>query len=323
MRIALIGTSHWHAPIYLEAAAACNARVVAAWDIDEVRAQNFGRRFEVPHENDFEAAVAGVDLAILMGHPSFLPQLALRLIERGVPIVLEKPATSSTKKLVRLREAANAAHAFVAVPFANRLGPAMSEIQQIRATGHAGKVRHASFRLINGPPQRYRDVGVGWVLEPNIGGGGALRNLGIHGIDCANVLSQGRLRVVSSQIGRRIHVGEAVEDHALVTLVDEAGALFTVEAGYTFASMAPGGDFEWRVVTETETLIDRGDSAHAHELASHSPRELVTAPTETRYRLFMDDTLARLASGREPMASLDAYVSAMQLIDEAYLRATG
>ena len=113
---------------------------------------------------------------------------------------------------------------------------------ELEAEGRLGKLAHGHFRIVNGPPQRYRDDGVGWMLDPAIGGGGALRNLGIHGIDAALSLAQGALRVVSASIGNRIH-DEPVEDHAHVTLRDEAGTLFTVEAGYTYASMAPGRRF--------------------------------------------------------------------------------
>ena len=64
-----------------------------------------------------------------------------------------------------------------------------------------------------------------------------MRNLGIHGIDAALCLARGP-RIVSASVGTAIH-NEQVEDHAHVVLRDEQGALFTVEAGYTYASMAP------------------------------------------------------------------------------------
>lgn len=319
-RVALLGTSHWHAQMYLDAVKACGASISVAWDTDPGHADYFARRFEVPHERDLDAALAKADLAILMGHPCDVPALALRVFASGVPCVLEKPAVSSTDELARLCEAAVNANAFVAVPLANRLGPAMQELQYLRAAGESGEVRHASFRLINGPPQRYRDDGVSWVLDPAIGGGGALRNLGIHGIDCAIALSQGPLQVVSSQIAKRIHLDEAVEDHALVVLTDDRGALFVIEAGYTFASMAPGGDFEWRLTTNEATLIDRGDFAVAYVLATQTVRELSPQPASSRYRHFIADTLSRLAARRGPAVSLKDYLDAMRLIDEAYRR---
>ena len=126
---------------------------------------------------------------------------------------------------------------------------------------------------MNGPPERYRLDGVPWVLDPAIGGGGALRNLGIHGIDAALALAGGAdLAIVSAAIDRRLH-GEAVEEYAVVTLRAPDGMIATVEAGYTYASMAPGGDFEWRVSARNAYLIDRGDACRVATLDDGQVRE--------------------------------------------------
>ena len=150
------------------------------------------------------------------------------------------------------------------MPLPNRFGPAVIDIARLRGEGRAGQVAHAHFRIVNGPPERYAHDGVGWVVDPSIGGGGALRNLGIHGVDAALMLASGRAassnlpRSATASTGRRSRIMR------LLILEDEAGAVFTVEAGYTFASMRPGGDFEWRIVSANATLIDRGDKASAH-----------------------------------------------------------
>ena len=169
---------------------------------------------------------------------------------------------------------------------------------------------------MNGPPERYRDDGVPWVLDPAAAGGGALRNLGLHGIDCALCLADGPVRVTSAQIARRLHPDEMVEDHALVTLTDAAGALFVVEAGYTTPAMQAGGDLEWRVATKGAYLVDRGDSAQW--IGPRGLRPLPALPPDERYRAFMTDTLARLADGRPPLVGLSDYVAAMAVIDQAY-----
>ena len=209
----------------------------------------------------------------------------------------------------------------MAVPLANRLSPAMRGLARTPedAGGRddaAPRVAHASFRIVNGPPERYRDDGVPWVLDPAAAGGGALRNLGLHGIDCALCLADGPVRVTSAQIARRLHPDEMVEDHALVTLTDAAGALFVIEAGYTTPAMQAGGDLEWRVATKGAYLVDRGDSAQW--IGPRGLRSLPALPPDERYRAFMTDTLARLADGRPPLVGLSDYVAAMAVIDQAY-----
>lgn len=321
MKIALLGTSHWHAKMHYEAALAAGAEIVASWDASEAHSAEFAARTGIPNAATPEAALAGADLAVLMGHPRGIPDLARRLIAMGMPMILEKPAAAGTVELEALLAEAAHNNAFVAVPLPNRHGPAMTELRRLMAEGPTGHVRHAGFRLINGPPKRYRLDGVEWLLDPHIAGGGALRNLGIHGVDAAISLARGPLRVASSHIGKRIHTNEAVEDHAVVVLCDESGALFVIETGYTYASIEAGGDFEWRIATTNTTLIDRGDTAFAACLDDGQRYELLPEPTSLRYRGFMIDTLERLASGRPPAVALADYVKAMRLIDVAYEKA--
>jgi predicted dehydrogenase len=316
-RLALAGVGHWHARMHLEAARSAGAEVVAAWDWDPTVAAGFAAKSGVAHQPTVAALIAmKPDLTVVMGRPDQVPELALACIEAGLPIVLEKPAAVSTAALEPLAEAARGL--FVAVPLPNRCGPIWAEIEALKAAGRLGPVSHAQFRIVNGPPERYRLDGVPWVLDPAIGGGGALRNLGIHGIDAALVLAGGAdLAIASAAIDRRLY-GEAVEEYAIVTLRAPDGMIATVEAGYTYASMAPGGDFEWRVSARNAYLIDRGDACRVATLDDAQLRDLAPVPPADRYKAFMADTLDRLARGAAPSVGIGDYLRAMRLIDRAY-----
>lgn len=317
MRVGLIGVGHWHAAMHAAAAKAAGADISCVWDTDPAIARSFARRRSLKAAASPQDVLADAEIVVVMGRPDTVPALAEAAIEARRPMILEKPAASRTETLVALAARAKAAGLIVAVPLPNRLGPAMIEYERLAAAGRAGRMAHAHFRLVNGPPQRYPDDGVPWMLDPGISGGGALRNLGIHGVDGALALAAGELRLVSARIGNRIHQAP-VEDYALLVLEDEAGAVFTVEAGYTFASMQPGGDFEWRIATANAHLVDHGDSAFAATLDDGGRGELPPLPPAIRYNRFMDDTLERLRHGAPPAVGLDDYVRAMRLIDQAY-----
>jgi predicted dehydrogenase len=321
MKIALFGTSHWHAEMHLDAARAAGATVVGVWDEDPAHAAGFGERHGLTAVASMDAGLAlAPDLVVLMGHPSTLPARARSLIEADVPLILEKPAASNTAVIAELAGLARQRDGFVGVPLPNRFGPIFPAYRQLGEEGRAGRLGHASFRLVNGPPERYRQDAVAWLLDPAIGGGGALRNLGIHGVDAVLSLAEGPVTLVSASVGNRLY-DEAVDDHALLVLTDAAGTLFTVEAGYTYASMAPGGEFEWRLAAANATLVDRGDTASCTTLDDANTRVLAPEPTATRYRLFTRDTLERLQDGRPPAITLDDYLAAMTLIDAAYAKA--
>jgi len=322
MRVALLGVGHWHAHIHLDAVRFSGGEIAAIWDRSPEIGAAFAAAQGLPACRSVEQALAArPDLVVLMGSPSNLLEVALEIMAADVPMILEKPASSTTAGLVPIVAEARRRGSFVGVPLPNRFGPIFREMDGLARQGRLGKLAHGHFRIVNGPPRRYRDDGVAWVLDPAVSGGGALRNLGIHGIDAALTLAQGELRIVSAMIGNRIH-RERVEDHAHVTLLDEAGTLFTVEAGYTYASMAPGGDFEWRVATSNAYLVDRGDTAQCATLDDGSVRALPPEPSGTRYRLFMADTFDRLRAGAAPAIGIQDYHSAMRLIDMAYEKAS-
>jgi len=321
MKILLAGISHWHAGMHLDAAQAAGAAIIGVWDENPQTAQRFATAQGLPAFVSFHDVLnAGADLILLMGHPATVPDRARQVIETGLPLILEKPAASQTSPLRDLAALAQQRDAFVAVPLPNRFGPAAMAYQDLARADRAGKLAHAHFRLVNGPPKRYAADGVGWVVDPDVGGGGALRNLGIHGVDAALSMAKGKLHLHHAAIGNRIHASP-VEDHALLVLEDEAGALFTIEAGYTFASMRPGGDFEWRIVSANASLIDRGDRASCATLDDGGMVDLPIELPAVRYRLCMKDTFERLAAGQPPTISIHDYVAAMSLIDAAYEKA--
>jgi predicted dehydrogenase len=323
MRIGLAGVGHWHAGMHAEAARANGAELAGAWDPDPAAARRFAAVTAVPAVDSLARLVAGSDLLVCMGTPATARAAALAGLDAGRPIVLEKPAAARADDLTAIAERADAG-AFVAVPLPNRLGPIWDMAARLAADGRLGPLSHAGFRLINGPPERYRTDGVAWLLDPAIGGGGALRNLGIHGIDAARQLAAlvgEDVRLVAARLGN-IH-GEVVEDYALLTFRLAGGATVTVETGYTFASLAPGGDFEWRISTGNAYLVDRGAAAEAMLLDAAGRVRLPPAPPATRYNLFMADTLVALAAGRAPSVGIADYVAAMRFIDAAYVLAEG
>ncbi|TJW11005.1 MAG: Gfo/Idh/MocA family oxidoreductase [Mesorhizobium sp.] len=318
MKIVLAGSSHWHAEMHLDAARSCGAEIAGIWDENAEHARAFAARHGLPFIADFaRMLLSPPDVVLLMGHPSTVPARARSIIAAKLPLILEKPAASSTGELVALRDLARRHQAFVSVPLPNRFGPAVIAFERLRQQGRAGAVAHCQFRIVNGPPERYAAENVPWVVDPAVGGGGALRNLGIHGVDAALSLATGRVGLKAVSVKNRIHPA-AVEDHALLVLEDDAGALFIVEAGYTFASMRPGGDFEWRIVCANATLVDHGDRAICATLDDGAVVELPTELPATRYRLCMSDTLDRLARKAAPAISIEDYVAAMSLIDAAY-----
>ena len=318
MRLAFLGVGHWHAGMHARAAKAAGAKIVASWDSDPARAATFAAQFGGQAAASVDAAMASKpDLAVVMGRPAEMAELARRFILDGIPMLIEKPVGVSGAALKPVADLAEKHGSFVSVALAHRFSPLLAEVAALREADRLGPVSHSHFRLINGPPQRYVDDGVEWVLDPEVSGGGALRNLGIHGINgFLNLCGEQDVEVEHVSFGRQLH-GTAAEDYVLVVLRAADGSIGIVEAGYTYASMTRG-IFEWRVCAKNASLADQGERLQVATLDDGGLRDIAATPVADRYDNMMADTISRLKGGMKPAVTLGDLWRAMDLIDRCY-----
>jgi len=321
MRIALLGVGHWHAGFHAEAATSAGAEIGAIWDQDAAVAAGFAARAGGHVVATPQAAMAErPDLAVVLGRGPAAAVLLGTLLEHEVPLLVDKPLGLNAADVAPLAERAARLGRFVTVALANRVGPIPTELATLRGAGVLGAVSHTQFRIINGPPQRYRDWGVAWMLDPQQSGGGALRNLGLHGLDAFLMIAGTQpVRVQHAAFGRGVH-GAGVDEYALVVLRAEDGMIGLVEAGYTHADPR-AGHFEWRLDAADASLADNGATLTVATREA-PPRVQPVVPTGRRYAAFMADTLARLRDGRPPVVSLEDFRRAMALADCAYAMAS-
>ncbi|QNQ64180.1 Gfo/Idh/MocA family oxidoreductase [Brucella sp. 6810] len=318
MKLVFFGVGHWHSGMHAQAAEAAGAEIVAAWDNEPEKAAAFVARFGGMVSPTIEEALAlKPDLAVVMGRPAEMAALARRLILEDVPMLIEKPVGVSGAMMKPLVDLAEQRNAFVSVALPYCFSPLLAEADALRDTNRLGAISHSHFRLINGPPQRYVNDGVAWVLDASISGGGALRNLGIHGINgFVNLCGGQEITVESVSFGRQLF-DTSVEDYALAVLRAADGTIGVVEAGYTFASMTQG-IFEWRVDARNASLTDHGPCLSVLTLDDGKMRERPAMPVVDRYDDIMVNTISRLCNGGKPAVILRDLWRAMDLIDRCY-----
>jgi predicted dehydrogenase len=263
------------------------------------------------------------DFALIMGRPNETGHMARWLLEAGVPFAAEKPLGTDASRLEPLVALERERGAFAAVALVTRYSPFWDEVGDLQAAGKLGSVTHAHFRLINGPPTRYQHDGVGWMLDPAQSGGGPLMNLGIHCLDAFRLLVGEPVEVVAARATYAQH-RVVIEDYAAVLLRSSSGAIGTVEAGYTYPSMAAGGhasgDKEWRLATSGAYAYE--DGCEAVSLTPEGERRARPCPPSSEYYLrFAADCLERLRRGEPPIATIADCYEAVRLVDAAYAKA--
>lgn len=315
----LFGASHWHAPWHFRALIEAGQHVAAIQDADIAKARALTGDADIATYADWRAMLAAYPdaIAMVLTRPDETPALLDALIAAGMRFVLEKPGTRNGAELRPILARAEATGVAALVPFVNRDMAFWTAVQPLRAS--LGDWSYAHFHIIAGPPDRYARDGVGWVLEPDVYGGGALRNLGIHAADAALSLTDGGpLTVLQASLSHRLH-GLGVEDFAQAVLQTADGRVITIEAGYAMPTETTA-DKQWRIhgpgwaVSEQagEVLVRTAKGLERH----------ASPPSSAQYAGF-GATMAEFAAGRPVQsATLVDLMRAQDLVDAIYAVAT-
>jgi predicted dehydrogenase len=323
IRVAAIEVSHWHA---LNDAAYLR-HLVAMKDVQLVGLQDSDaglldkRAAEVanpPTFTDYRKMLEALrpDFVVALGRHSQMAAIAHDLIDAGFPFLMEKPMGISAAEVEAVAAKAKERDAFVAVPLAQRYGAFAARAREALRDGSLGPLSHIYVRINRPAPPRYPAWDCAWMLDPAEAGGGALRNLGPHGIDMFLHLTGEDAEVTAAQFSNRAH-GCAIEDYASVQLRSASGILGTVEVGNTFPR--DGTDGEWKIAGRDAILTMKDNVV---KLANKDgdkvlPGADLTAPYFTAVR----DALDHWQRGDPAPIGVNDCLRAVRLIDQAYARA--
>ena len=322
-RIAVIDVNHWHSTYdaaYLNILRALDdVQLVGVSDTDVAIANDRAQRYETTAFTNYQEMLETTkpDFVIALGRHIDMPTTARYLIEAGVPFLMEKPMGTTPSAVAELADLAEEKNAWVAVPFPNRQSPWAQKAREMIANDEFGKISHVAFRIIRPTMQRYVEWDSPWMLDVAAAGGGALTNLGGHGMDMARYLLQEDVQVSSAVISNIVHMAD-VEDYALATLRSASGALFHVEVGYTMPTWpANESDSEMKVAGEKAMLRVVPDGL---QLLAPGRNEFFDTPVSvtSSYPSFVSDCLDRLNRGDPPAVTVRDCAGAVQLISDAY-----
>jgi predicted dehydrogenase len=317
LKIAFVGVAHWHASIYRECLAKLGIGVVGTSDIDAEAGYAAAQRLELPFERDATDMLARCrpDFVVVMPrHDRALEELA-PVLDRRLPFLIEKPMGVNGRVAAEVARRAANSGAWAAPALPNRLLEIWDRFARLSAAGKLGTVMHANFRIINGPPDRYRTPHqVPWMLDRAISGGGALRNLGIHGADAILSLARGTAPRLHAACTTTHGHAEAVEEYATALMSLTDGAVVQLEAGYSRAP-SEDGDYEWRIAA-TGAYLQQTKGRFVLRAADGMIEELSTP--QPSYQPMMERVLADFGAGRPPFATLAECAAAAALCDLIY-----
>ena len=321
MKIILLEVSHWHFPLYIDALLKAGVEIVGVSDRDQPIREREAARFGCPAHADWRSALGTTrpDAAIAFGRHVEMPEIARALIDRRIPFALEKPAGLGAANVAALRDAAQAAGVPVAVPLVQRVGPVRALLARL-IESEGARFTMTAWRFNAGPPSRYPASGNGWMLDPDISGGGCLMNLGAHFIDLALGLLPAPPDAVFAHIDNSLH-GAAVEDTALLTMTSAGGGRALIETGYNFPDAPDKREYSFSLASEAHYVQSRPGGLVIFRPGEPAEEVAMNLDSDPMYGLFVESFLAVLAAGRAPSPGLGDLEPAMRIIDAGYLSA--
>lgn len=318
MRVAFIGVSHWHAPLYYRPASRLSGvEIVAVSDADKRVAESVGAELDVAPFSDYREMVAAVrpDFVFAFGRHCDMPDIALALIDESIPFVIEKPAGLNHSQVSMIRDRAKAKGVYVGTGFNYRVSDLFKRIESVVGDN---PVTHASFRFIAGGPYRYREAGCAWMLDPKLSGGGSTINLSPHFVDMFQRFSRSRTTEVAAMMGS-FTWNLPIEDYSSVILRSPK-SICTIETGYTYPAQLGVFDLRFSIRTSRHYIVVRNDDVMEVHRTVDGQVEHVSTQTSNAYwyPVFVAESLDRFARGEPPVANLDDLVGVMKVIDGAF-----
>jgi len=181
LKIALLGVSHWHVPLYLPGLP--ENSVVAVSDDNESITNKFARKYNCPAYRDYRQMITDTrpDFVFAFAPHHRMKEVAEYLLEENIPFSIEKPAGLNAGEVEALYDYAEKKGAFCAIPFVWRYSDTVNDLKSKYLTSN---IVHMSYKFVAGPPSRYIESSP-WMLSQKTAGGGCMTNLGVHFIDMA------------------------------------------------------------------------------------------------------------------------------------------
>jgi predicted dehydrogenase len=242
--------------------------------------------------------------AVVVGTPNSLhaPQ-AIACLEAGKHVLVEKPMARTPAEAEAMNAAAAASSASLMVAHCWRFHPDVRALRGRIERGELGRVvktRGYGVHAAWGPK--------GWFTDPQLAGGGALVDMGVHAIDTARyLLGDPRPERVCAALGTR-YSDLAVDDDGVLLISWSDGANSIVECGWWQPHL--GG-----LEADTEVY---GTGGYARVWDFTEGPEGYEHCSQPMYSAQMAEFIDAVEAGRRPRPDGEDGAVVMAVVDQAY-----
>lgn len=340
-RLGVVGLDHYHVTGWVETIELFvdEIEIVALHDPDPGQATRRAPHYhdpslrpalgpayaELPFETDLEALIAehSLDLALVTLPNRDAPAAIERLARAGIHQVVDKPASIGAGDARRAFGVASAAGVLIVVGLTRRYSPAARAAREAVAAGWLGRIIAADATFATSSVQVRHPANT--LFDRELSGGGILTWLGIHDVDTLLWLIGEPVVEVAAMVGAVGDRSIGVEDVSSVALRFGGGAIATLHhayalpaRGYRSSLAIRGTDASIELGLGEELVLVVGGS----EGFVREERTTFEVPEVGGYgasgRAAVADLLAAIDEGRDPLATGEHLVRALEIVDAAY-----
>lgn len=312
LKIALLGVSHWHLPLYL--AGLPKNSVVGVSDENAEIAAKFASPYGCKFYTDYKTMLQEVkpDFVFAFAPHAQMHEVASYLIKERIGFTLEKPAGLNAQEVYDLYNKAEQNKVFCAIPFVWRYSDTVNDLKEHYLKS---KIIHMSYKFVAGPPSRYLATSK-WMLSKSTAGGGCMTNLGVHFIDMALYLTDSNKAKALASI-YQYSKDYDIETYASSMLSLQNGASLILESGYAYPMTEnEKRENRWTIVTEDGYYILAENNLEMRVFGQQIQNVSLNTDSDPYYEIFARTTLQDFVNGTVPRASLKEMLETRIILDD-------
>ncbi len=217
--VAVVGTGFWgknHARVYKELP---STQLIAVCDVNAERAKAMADQYGVKAYTDSSLMLKDPEVQAISvcTWSTKLAEEALKALNAGKHVLVEKPMATNTKQAQTLLDTAKANGLHLTVGFLMRFIPGLQQIREAVESKKVGEMVSATAKRVTQWPERIGDVGV-------------VKDTAIHDIDVMRFISGEDPVSVYAKMGSMRH--RQFEDYAQIMLTFESGKTAFIESNW-------------------------------------------------------------------------------------------
>lgn len=225
MKVAVIGCGNVSVMHFNALKGNPDTEIVAVADIKPDRADKKAEEFGAKAYYSFDELIESEELdAVHICTPHYLhTPMAIKALNKGINVLLEKPCSVSMKEIEELRDAEKASGKQLGICFQNRYNACVREAKKIIESGEMGDVKSVRAFVTWHRDEKYYSDDWHGTLDKECGG--VLINQSIHTMDLVQYLG-GKCKKVAAHVSTDSLKG-------IIEVEDTANALLELENGVT------------------------------------------------------------------------------------------